>query len=198
MKQGRLRKVAHLLLPPLLFRIAARLRTPPWEYVSGTWPADDVRSKGWDDLSAAEEFRAHWSDYLKTVYSTAPLTIFPWLVGQRDLSAHNTLMTYSYVLARAAQGKEAISVLDWGGAFGHYAAVGRAVLPDVAIDFTVKDRPSLVAIGRQLMQNVTFTASEEECFSRRYDLVIASNALQCASDWNLLRANLPIRPDAIY
>jgi putative methyltransferase (TIGR04325 family) len=181
--RGRLRDMTRLLLPLLVPKIAARLRAPEWQYVSDTWPPRDCGSTGWDDSSVAEQFRANWPGYLKTVHSTDPLTVFPWSVGQRDLAAHNALMTYCYVLARAALGVKSISVLDWGGAFGHYAVVGRAMLPDVAINFTVKDRPGIVAIGRLLMQDVAFTASDEECFSGHYDLVIASNALQYSSDW---------------
>jgi putative methyltransferase (TIGR04325 family) len=188
--RSRLRDMVRLLLPPLAFKITARMRAPAWEYVSDTWPANDSRSSGWDDSSWVEQFRANWPAYLKTVHSTDPLTVFPWRVGQRDLMAHNALMTYSYVLARAALGVKAISVLDWGGAFGHYAVVGRAVLPDVAIDYTVKDRLGMVDVGRQLTQNVLFTSSDEECFSRRYDLVIASNALQISPDWKSVARKL--------
>jgi putative methyltransferase (TIGR04325 family) len=183
MMRGRLRDLAHLILPPLVFKLAAAARAPEWEYVSDTWPPNDSRSTAWDDASAAEQLRANWPGYLKAVHSTDPLAVFPWYIKQPSLGAHNALMTYSYVLARAALGVKSICVLDWGGTFGHYAVVGRAMLPEVAINFTVKDRPGIVAMGRLLTQDVSFTASDEECFSGHYDLVIASNALQYSSDW---------------
>jgi hypothetical protein len=32
-------------------------------------------------------------------------------------------MAYGYVLVRAAWSKDSLSVLDWGGALGHYAVI---------------------------------------------------------------------------
>jgi putative methyltransferase (TIGR04325 family) len=61
--------------------------------------------------------------------------------------------------------------------------VGKGLLPEVRLNFTVKERPALCAAGAELLPEVSFTSSDEECFSRRYDLVVASNSLQYAADW---------------
>ena len=50
-------------------------------------------------------------------------------IATDDLGAHNTLMSYGYVLGRAAHNKSRISILDWGGGPGHYYLIGRALLP---------------------------------------------------------------------
>jgi putative methyltransferase (TIGR04325 family) len=176
-------KAARLLLPPIILRAAWFFGTPEWEYVADHWPRDDARSFGWDDSSVVQSMRQNWPAYKRAVDGTDPLAFWPWFSGGRDPQAHNVVMTWGYVLARAGSGKLQLSVLDWGGALGNYAAVGKALLPEVRLDFTVKERPALCTAGRELLPEVSFTSSEDECFSRRYDLVVASNALQYAQDW---------------
>ncbi len=182
--------LSRLLLPPIIVRVAERLGSSDWEYVADHWPKDDQRSFGWDDSSVVENMRENWPAYSKAVGGTAPLAFWPWFTAAPDMHAHNVLMTWGYVLARAAWGKTRLAVLDWGGAVGNYAAVGKALLPDVELEFTIKERPALCEAGRKLLPEVTFTSSDDECFSRRYDLVIASNSLQYAEDWGCMTNRL--------
>ena len=44
-----------------------------------------------------------------------------------DVGAHNMLVSFAYVVALAARGRERLSVLDWGGGLGHYEALARSV-----------------------------------------------------------------------
>ncbi len=177
------RRVARLLLPPIVARIAAQAGRAEWEYVADHWPQDDRRSLGWDDSSVLRTMLDNWEPYKRAVDGTEPLAFSPWFTGLSDFKAHNVLMTYGYVLARAAHRKTRLSVLDWGGALGHYAAIGNTLLPEVSLDFTVKERADLCAAGRALLPEVSFTSSDDVCFGRRYDLVMANNSLQYAADW---------------
>src|SRR3981081_3500462 len=161
-------KVARLLLPPIIYRVGQRLGRPHWEYVGDHWPQNDPRSAGWDDSSVVRNMRENWAAYKRALDGTAPLAFWPWFTGEPVYDAHNVLMTYGYVLGRAVWGKTRISVLDWGGAVGNYAAVAKALFPKVEFEFTVKERSSLCAAGRELLPTVSFTSSDEECFCRRY------------------------------
>jgi putative methyltransferase (TIGR04325 family) len=91
-------------------------------------------------------------------------------------------MVFAYVLALSARDKSDLSVLDWGGALGHYHALARTLLPDVAIDYHVKEVPAVCAEGRRVSPDVTFHESDH-CLERRYDLVVVSGSLQYGSDW---------------
>lgn len=74
-------------------------------------------------------------------------------------------------------------MLDWGGTFGHFAPSANAAAPLADITYHVKDRPSICAVGSRLNPVVRFFATDEAAFAARYDLVLASNALQYARDW---------------
>jgi putative methyltransferase (TIGR04325 family) len=189
-RSGSARKVARLLLPPIVVRILSNMGGAEWEYVADHWPKNDCRSVGWDDSSVVRTMLDNWEAYSQVVEGTEPLALSPWFARMPDFKAHNVLMTYGYVLGRAAANQQSLSVLDWGGALGHYAAVGHALMPEVALNFTVKERPDLCAAGCALLPKVTFTSSEEGCFSRGYDLVMANNSLQYAEDWQLVTRRL--------
>jgi len=183
------RRVARLLLPPIVARIASQVGGAEWEYVADHWPQNDRRNFGWDHSSVGRTMLDNWEPYKRAVDGTEPLAFSPWFTDLADFKAHNVLMTYGYVLTRAAHRKTRLSVLDWGGALGHYAAVGNALLPEVSLDFTVKERADLCAAGHALLPQVAFTSSDD-CLCRRYDLVMANNSLQYAADWQTIASRL--------
>ena len=92
-------------------------------------------------------------------------------------------MAYAYVLTLAARKKDQISLLDWGGGIGHYCILGRALLPEVEIDYHCKDVPILCQGGRELFPEARFYDDTKTCFKRTYDLVLASSSLQYSEDW---------------
>src|SRR5205814_1473746 len=96
-----------------------------------------------------------------------------------DLSAHNLLVSFGYVLALTARDRDGISVLDWGGGIGHYYALGRALLRGVEIEYTSRDLPLLSARGRELLPR------------RARTRVRASSSLPTARARERLRALLP-------
>jgi putative methyltransferase (TIGR04325 family) len=107
-----------------------------------------------------------------------------------DYGIHNTVMSFAYVLARAALGREGVSILDWGGGIGHYYAYARAVLPEIELDYHCYDLPLITAGGRQVLPEAQFHDTEEEALSRRYDLVLASGSLHYSRDWRRILAGL--------
>ncbi|HYF06883.1 MAG TPA: methyltransferase, TIGR04325 family, partial [Acetobacteraceae bacterium] len=177
-------------LPPAVAPVAhppatGQATPPEWEHVPEGWRADDPRRLGWNHPSVAETQRRKWPGFLETLQGTRPLGIYHEAarIGSEDPAAHNFVLAFAYVLARAAAGRNAVSVLDWGGGIGHYAAIARAVLPEVRLDYTVLDLPDLCATGRELLPDVRFVSDAGAWSSRRYDLVFASGALQYADDW---------------
>ncbi len=106
-------------------------------------------------------------------------------ISRYDVVAQNTVLAYAYALARAAQGSEELSLLDWGGALGHYQVLGRRLLPEVRLDYHCRELPAVCAAGRAVVPEATFHDSDE-CLERRYDLVVASSSLQYEEDWRAL------------
>jgi putative methyltransferase (TIGR04325 family) len=166
---------------------------PPaeWEYVPEGWAR---RVKGWDVDAVADAYAAKWPSYLEALAGPGPLGINHEVpageaVDRFDRGAHNTIVSYAYVAAVAARGRERLSILDWGGGLGHYEPLTRALLPSVELEFYCKEVPALVERGRELLPHVTFYA-DRSCLERRYDLVLASGSLQYGEDWSTLLGDL--------
>jgi putative methyltransferase (TIGR04325 family) len=105
------------------------------------------------------------------------------LPTNNDYAAHNTMMVYAYVIALAARKKDRISLLDWGGGIGHYYIISKVLMPEIEIDYHCKDLPLLCKGGQELLPEAKFHEKEEECFTRVYDLVLASSSLHYSEDW---------------
>lgn len=181
--------MAQFITPPVFFKGVAALRRsvrrspgggfridfrPEWEHLPEGWRHHDPRAIGWRHASIAE------------TQCRGPLAFNFFAKDEivpTDESAHNGLMTFAYVLARAVHGNRQLSVLDWGGGPGHYALVAEALLPEVTFDYVVKELPALCELGMELMPSVQFQSDEAICFSRRYDVVLAINSIQYAENW---------------
>jgi hypothetical protein len=180
---ARLKSIARRLLPPVIARHLGRAiqsvtsRGPEWEYRPEGAAAWD-RFPGWNDRSVAETQRTKWPAFLAAVAEPKPLGVAheAHRTSSNDYAAHNTLMTFGYVLARAAHGRQRLSMLDWGGGSGQYATVARALLPEVSIDYVCRDLPLLCALGQELMPEASFVDNDDAALSRRYDLVYTSSA----------------------
>jgi putative methyltransferase (TIGR04325 family) len=161
---------------------------PEWEYVPEGW---SYPTRGWDAEAVGEAYARKWRDYLDAIQPPRPLGVHhetaEVLTG--DAGAHNMLVTFAYVLALAARGRDRLSVLDWGGGFGHYHALARSVLPDLGLDWHVKETPAVAVRGRELTPDVAFH-DDDSCLERRYGLVVASSSLQYAEDWRTLLERL--------
>jgi putative methyltransferase (TIGR04325 family) len=147
---------------------------------------------GWHDGSVAERHRAIWERWLDVLAGTGALGVDFWMylraaeLGtgfETNLAfAHNVVMTLGYVLARTAHSQQRISVLDWGGGVGQNFPLARTLLPEVEIEYHCKDVPTLTAVGRDLLPDVTFH-DDDSCLERSYDLVLASSSIQYIERW---------------
>lgn len=197
----KLKRLLVLLLPPLvvaaLRRLLHRKNGNESTEEQATWSIASVlaewemvpesawtETEGWSHPSIVNTQTEKWPGFIASIKSPLPL-------GQSheappgapvDVSTHNTILTFGYVVGRAAAAQSALSILDWGGGLGHYAAYTQALHPDLQIDYVVKDLPCMAEAGRNLMPGATFVSDDESAFARSYDLVLASSSLQYHRD----------------
>jgi putative methyltransferase (TIGR04325 family) len=188
---GQVSKIAQLVLPPIVTEgvrhVLRRHRMGVLEYVPGGWKAirKDCGRSGWNSESVIEAEEARFDAFRRNLQGTGPLGFsheHTDLSVIRDIPFHNVHITYAYVLALAAHKKDSLSVLDWGGGLGHYYLLGRAVVPDVRLDFHCKEVPSLAEAGKRLNPEVHWYA-DDKCLEKTYDLVLINGSLQYIEDW---------------
>jgi putative methyltransferase (TIGR04325 family) len=169
----------------------AAAEPPEWEYVPEGWDRardpGQASARGWDVEAVADTYATNWGAFLSATEGPSPLGICYEVprgadVGNGSLVDHNTVLSFGLALTRAAWGRERVSVLDWGGALGHYRVLAASLLPEVEMDYHVRELPAVVQRGRQLNRDVTFHDTDE-CLGRSYDLVVLSSSLQYAEDW---------------
>ena len=178
------------LLPPLR-RAVTRLRNggPEWTVARGGWEAGDPQGEGWNHPSVVAAQLSRWPDFLAAVQGQGPLGISHEArrIRQDNVSAHNAILCFLHALSRAALAAPGpVRVLDWGGGLGYYAAIARAALPELALDYTVKETAPICAAAAPLLPEVRFEPGAEASLARRYDLVFASNSIQYEQDWPAL------------
>ena len=183
----KLRRAAKLLLPPIMMPtvrwVVARGRAE-WEYLHNGWPTGVTN--GWDDPSILDAQLARWPDYLGAVREPSALRLSSLSSVEStegDYDAHNTAMTFAYVLSLSSRGRDRLSFLDWGGGLGQYGVLARSLIPTLDLEYHCRDLPLLVSGGRTLLPNDAFYDSDEQAFARKYDLVTASSSLQYVRDW---------------
>ncbi len=208
-----LRELVKWSVPPIVLKAAREVlrgkgrsqesghsNVPEWEYVPEGWRRTDPRIKGWNVESILETQKANWPDFLHMVQGNGPLYAAHRLeVGceasapsNNDYVAHNTIMAYAYVIAQASWKRDRISLLDWGGGIGQYYLIGKALLPEIEIEYHCKDVPILCQGGRELLPEAKFYENEDECFARTYDLVLASSSLHYSEDWKGIAERLAL------
>jgi putative methyltransferase (TIGR04325 family) len=191
----RVRLAAKAVLPPPLWaalksakdarRPAAPEPAPPeWEYVPEGWARD---APGWDSDAIAAAYREKWPSFLQAVGGAGPLGVNHEVpagvpVPREERDAEHIVLAFAYALALAARRRDRLSLLDWGGGPGHYAVLARALLPDVELDYHSRDLPALAALGCELLPEHAFH-DDDAPLERRFDLVVASSALQYVEDW---------------
>ena len=169
-----------------LGRVVPRFRE--WEYVPEGWARErtDPAIKGWDEEAVVDAYREKLPAYAAAIAGPGPIGL-PTSAAFRDavpgVKDQNIVLGYAYALALASRNRDTVSILDWGGGAGLFFLLGRALLPpEVAIDYHCKDLPGLCAYGGEALPEAHFH-EDDACLDRRYDLVVASSALQYGEHW---------------
>jgi len=189
-----IKKIIKEIVPPILWKslklakqfLSAKQSYIEWEYMPNGWETakTDPNIKGWDVESVLEAYKSNWSNFLKTIEGTLPLGLSPESSEEERFNPtfHNLMMSYGYAIALASREKSSISILDWGGAIGHYYLISQRLLPDVAINYHCKDVTVLAKYGTELFPEASFY-DNETCLGQHYDFVFASGSLQYSQDW---------------
>ncbi len=166
---------------------------PEWEFVPEGWErAPSVRS--WDAAEVAQSYREKWPRFLRALEGPGPLGVSHEVpagapIDRHDLLAQNAVLAYAFALGRASSQSRRLSVLDQGGALGHFYVLAKRLYPDVELDYHCRELSAVCAQGREVLPEVTFHDTDD-CFERTYDMVIASNSLQYEEDWQRLLRKL--------
>lgn len=190
----KVKRIAYLILPPIVTQWLTRSRQPPQEsakprleYVPEGWEAlSRIRStKGWNADIVVDAEKAKWTAFCNNLKGAGPLGFsheHTDLTITRDVAFHNVHITYAYVVALAAHLKTKLSILDWGGGLGHYYQIAKAVMPDVSFEFHCKEVPLMAEAGRSINPEVCWHTDEGHLESS-YDLVLVNGSLQYMEDW---------------
>jgi putative methyltransferase (TIGR04325 family) len=201
-----LKRIAVLLLPPLLTDLLRRIvrspltrpggslvegikgvmkpAPPEWEAVS---ESDWIATDGWLHPSIVDTQVAKWDDFVKSITRPNALGVAheakPGVPV--NVSSHNIIMTFGYVLGRAIATRrdQPVRILDWGGGIGHYALLAHQLYPEATIQYTICELQPLADAGRKLVSDVAFTADGDEALKGSYDLFYASSSLQYVRDF---------------
>jgi putative methyltransferase (TIGR04325 family) len=201
-------KIVRLMTPPIVFKAfsyftSSHAHDPVLEYAPDAWDMmtpGSGQATGWNAENVAETERAKWEAFCRNLERPGPLGFaheHPDMSVTRHVPFHNVHMTYAYLLALTAHHKDEISVLDWGGALGHYYQIGRAVLPDVKIDFHCRELPKLAAAGRELNPDVQWHV-DDSCLDRSYDLVMMNGSLQYFRNWQETMGRVSAAADQFF
>ena len=179
--RGRLRGGSVTLVGP---DGASRSR-PEWEMMpdtDATWGA----SAGWSHASIAARQVEKWDSFLQSIAAPQPIgrSHEARPDAELDVSAHNTAMTFGYVLGRvlAESAPATPSILDWGGGIGHYYQYARALFPHSEFRYVIKDFEELSAAGRPRNPGARFVETDQAALAAPHDLVFASSSLHYARD----------------
>ena len=193
-----MKDIIKLVTPPVFIHLAKQLqceRHPhvEWEYIPEGWAYSETHPevKGWNVQDVLETYKKKWPQFVAMVQGTVPLGIAheSSLTTNEEILSHNKMMAYAYALALAAHKKDHLTMLDWGGGIGHYYLLAQALLPDVEIEYHCKDVPVLCEYGAQLFPQQHFY-TDERCFDRDYDFVLASTSIQYTEKWQPLLQRL--------
>lgn len=172
--------------PPAILSLVRRslnfFRPAPWEYLPQGWEAP-VTTRGWNLNSIAQTQYKKWNDYAAIIKSTLPLGVNheDTAIDEKNIIAHNLMMTFCYVISLNSRKIEKPSFLDWGGGIGHYGLLAKEVIADT--QYFCYDLPELCEIGRKVLPEGVFFESRTLALSQKYDLVYAGSSLWYDKDW---------------
>lgn len=199
---ARLKAVALAVLPPIVVSGLRRLKQreyvavsapdgtstlkPEWEMVANT---DDAwrQSEGWSHTSIADRQTEKWAAFLADLEPPVALGRSHEAAPDApiDVSQHNTIMTFAYVLGRTLSETppgSTPSILDWGGGIGHYYRYAKTLYPNAPLRYTIKDLQVLCEAGRPLNPGAVFESDEAKALATPSDLVFASSSMHYTRD----------------
>lgn len=130
---------------------------------------------GWNSTEMVQYRIEQWQDIKTNLSGTGVIGDTP--------GDHNMYICFGYTLGLIAQAQKKISILDWGGAFGHFILYAKRLFPDIQFDYVCKEVSALCEAGKKFNNQITFVDTDEKAFSRTYDLVFSNGSLQYSNSW---------------
>lgn len=176
-----------LMLSGAVINKLTLLLTSPLTYAPAGWDTviPDGDNTGWNYSGVTQAEEEKWSAFCHAVAGVGPLGFsheHTDLSITNNVSFHNVNITYGYALSLAAHGKTGLSVLDYGGGLGHFYQLGRALLPELELNYSCKEFPQTVRLGERLNPEINWY-SDDSCLDNSYDLVMISGSLQYIQHW---------------
>lgn len=112
------------------------------------------------------------------------------LQGESMLYWHQQAFPFAYAIGRCLPLEHPLKILDWGGGLGVYRHLTRTLYPDLSIEYHIHELPEFSKRGADFTPDAHFHSVSSEWENDRFDLVMASGALQYAPDWKRLLKQL--------
>ena len=154
------------------------------EYAPNGWKSVSDNS-GWDSFTVVDAEKSNWQFFCQMLGGTGPIDFHHEQKDPqktRSFLYNNVNITYGYVLAIAAHQKTSLSILDYGGSLGHYYNLGKALLPQVRLDFCCKETPVMAEAGKQVNPEIHWY-TDDSYLDRIFDLVMVTGSLQYMEHW---------------
>ncbi len=167
--------------------IRDRDKKPLLEYTSQGWQTRLAIStdSGWNSEQVVSTEQSKWQIFCDNLHAPKPLGFHHEntdITVTDNLLFHNLNMIYAHVLSCVTSGKSEVTILDWGGALGHYYQMGRTLFPNITFDFHCKEVPKMVELGKIINPHIHWY-DDETCLQNTYDLVMINSSLQYIPDW---------------
>jgi putative methyltransferase (TIGR04325 family) len=177
----RAKRVIKSIVPPLLWEMGKDLKrrlltsVDHFAFAPDGWstrlPAGATSDDYWNRFIARE--RLICEALIARVQARDPVSV---------LTGDMKEVLFGYVLALVARHRQTVTVLDYGGNLGDYYWLGKALVPDVELDYHCKELPLVAEAGRQITPAVTWHTGDA-CLDQTYDLVMFSSSLHCLQNW---------------
>jgi len=186
--------ILRLIVPPIIPRIAFALKngfsSPILEYAPDGWETklESDAEQGWNTDGVVRIAATRWKNYCSNLRGSNPLGFSHEHDDHsviRDADFHNVHMSFAYMVALAAIGKQHVRVLDYGGGLGQYYKLARALYPDLIFDYHVKEVERMAAKGAELNNDICWHINDS-CLDSAYDLVMMTGSIPYIRDWKLL------------
>lgn len=175
------KQIVKPIVPPLLWSIASEVR----QRLLRSADRLAYAPLGWNTPLPPGGGEAFWGKFVERERAWCESLIARVRAEDPVLASDDAILGYlafGYVLALTARQRHRVTVLDYGGNFGEYYWISKALVPGVEIEFHCKELPAIAAAGRLVSPEVSWH-TDESSLESPYDLVMFSSSLQYLRDW---------------
>jgi len=154
---------------------------PEFEWVGSE---DETKPIGYVSKTLVESPVRFFPEMLNVIGGPQPYGCKPGeLKSDTTTFWHQQVFPYAYVLGRCLIENRPLKILDWGGGLGLYWHLAKSLYPDLELDYHIHELEEFSRRGPEFTPEAHFHHESDDWDGDRFDLVIASGALQYAPDW---------------